>query len=81
MSGGPDLNRRPFPWEGNILPLNYRRKINHKKQTLSLEIIPRPNGLSLANKTKNRQENSTDCVIKRLKAKKQANVQIKAVIF
>ncbi len=24
-SGGPDLNRRPLPWEGSILPLNYHR--------------------------------------------------------
>ena len=25
LSGGPDLNRRPSPWQGDILPLNYRR--------------------------------------------------------
>ena len=27
-SGGPDLNRRPSPWEGDILPLNYHRVRN-----------------------------------------------------
>ena len=25
-SGGADLNRRPSPWQGDILPLNYRRE-------------------------------------------------------
>ncbi len=25
MSGEPDSNRRPLPWEGSILPLNYHR--------------------------------------------------------
>lgn len=25
MSGGADLDRRPLPWQGSILPLNYRR--------------------------------------------------------
>lgn len=25
MSGEPDSNRRPSPWEGDILPLNYHR--------------------------------------------------------
>ncbi len=33
-SGGPDLNRRPSPWQGDILPLNYHRnrtvKVYHK---------------------------------------------------
>ena len=26
VSGGRDLNSRPSPWKGDILPLNYRRK-------------------------------------------------------
>jgi hypothetical protein len=26
-SGGPGSNRRPSPWKGDILPLNYRRKL------------------------------------------------------
>ena len=26
-SDGPDSNRRPSPWKGDILPLNYRRII------------------------------------------------------
>ena len=25
VSGGRDLNPQPFPWQGNILPLNYHR--------------------------------------------------------
>ena len=25
MSGGRDLNPRPSPWQGDVLPLNYRR--------------------------------------------------------
>ncbi len=25
VSGGPDSNRRPPPWQGGILPLNYHR--------------------------------------------------------
>gem|GEM_PF-5434584 len=25
VSDGPDLNRRPSPWQGDVLPLNYRR--------------------------------------------------------
>ena len=25
LSGGRDLNPRPLPWQGSILPLNYRR--------------------------------------------------------
>ena len=27
LSGGPDSNRRSSPWQGDILPLNYHRKI------------------------------------------------------
>ena len=30
LSGRPDLNRRPFPWEGNILPLNYCRRYSQQ---------------------------------------------------
>ena len=30
-SGGPDLNRRPSPWEGDILPLNYRRESDSQR--------------------------------------------------
>ena len=30
MSGGWDLNPRPSPWQGDILPLNYRRIILFK---------------------------------------------------
>lgn len=30
MSGGGDLNPRPSPWKGDILPLNYRRNLLHK---------------------------------------------------
>lgn len=26
MSGEPDLNWRPLPWQGSVLPLNYRRE-------------------------------------------------------
>ena len=26
VSGEPDLNWRPLPWQGSVLPLNYRRK-------------------------------------------------------
>jgi hypothetical protein len=25
LSGGRDLNPRPSPWQGDVLPLNYRR--------------------------------------------------------
>ncbi len=28
VSGGRDLNPQPSPWEGDILPLNYHRKLN-----------------------------------------------------
>ncbi len=27
MSGRRDLNPRPFPWQGNVLPLNYSRSM------------------------------------------------------
>ena len=29
VSGEPDLNWRPLPWQGSVLPLNYRRKIEN----------------------------------------------------
>ena len=27
-SGEPGLNRRPSPWQGDVLPLNYRRNVS-----------------------------------------------------
>ena len=44
-SGGPDLNRQPFPWQGNILPLNYHRYNFEAKLTASM--YPEGNTLPL----------------------------------
>jgi hypothetical protein len=37
-SGGPDLNRRPSPWQGDILPLNYHR-VNRAKYSKAPGIL------------------------------------------
>jgi hypothetical protein len=47
LSGGADLNRRPLPWQGSILPLNYRRehhmrsKVFRWQAMLTTELPPR----------------------------------------
>jgi hypothetical protein len=38
MSGGRDLNPRPSPWKGDVLPLNYRR--NQFIRTFGKETFP-----------------------------------------
>ena len=34
LSGEPDLNWRPLPWQGSVLPLNYRREHSEQGQAL-----------------------------------------------
>ncbi len=48
MSGGPDSNRRPSPWQGDILPLNYHRRVLRIGVEPISDLLQRPAVTTLA---------------------------------